>query len=94
MHVEFLESKPTAREMMLYNSSSGQIKEEAHPYLPDRDGRLATEAIVFQMALTLWAGTGTALKSTAQARPGPACFVPVPGTARQQCRAWAATSAR
>ena len=26
--------------------------------------------------------------------PGPAYFMPVPGTARQQCRAWAATSAR
>jgi len=51
-------------------------------------------SILFQMALTRWAGTGTALKSTAQARPGPACFVPVPGTARQQYRAWAATSAR
>ena len=26
MQVEFLESKPTGREMMLYNSSRGQIK--------------------------------------------------------------------
>jgi hypothetical protein len=38
------------------------------------------------MALTRWAGPGTALKSTAQARP-------VPGTTRTQCRAWATNSA-
>jgi hypothetical protein len=46
------------------------------------------------MALTRWAGPGTTLKSTAQARHGPFLLVPVPGTARTQCHAWATNSAR
>jgi hypothetical protein len=47
-----------------------------------------------QMALTRWAGPGTALKSTAQAQHGPFLSVPVPGTAHTQCRAWATNSTR
>ena len=49
--------------------------------------------IVFQMGQAQWADTGTALKSTALARPGPLGIVPVPRTARSRARAWAAHSA-
>ena len=44
-------------------------------------------AIVVQTGLARWAGTGLVRKSTAQARCGTDCLVPVPGTARRRARA-------
>jgi hypothetical protein len=58
-----------------------------------RVGELCHPSIPGHLALALWAGPSTALKSTAQARPRHGLIVLVPGTARPQCRAWASKSA-
>jgi hypothetical protein len=57
------------------------------------NGVSASLVKLFQTGQARWAGPGTTQKSPAQARPGPAAYVPVPGTARTRARAWAATSA-
>jgi hypothetical protein len=46
------------------------------------DSGLRATGIVFQLGQGRWAGTGTARKNTARARPRHASTVPVPGTAR------------
>ena len=51
-------------------------------------------AIVVQTGLARWAGTGPVRKSTAQARCGTACLVPVPVPTRHRAHAWAVSPAR
>ena len=47
--------------------------------------------IYVQMGQAHWASTGPVRKSTALARCGTACLVPVPGPARHRARVWAAS---
>jgi len=51
-------------------------------------------SIYVQMGQARWASTGPVRKSTALARCGTACLVPMPGPARHCAHAWAASPAR